>query len=253
MDSTPLHKPYERLKRLVTATSNVIFGDPSAERFDAGSKLNHWLSVVVDGSVTTVTVIAAAFLMGWCIPSTYVFKRKYLRFVASSKLISRVEAKVPYIFLALLYVWIREYRRSAALAAKLQAHRRARGLQNDSNTSVSRHKEEVRSDRLLASTVRKYRSGFGLWCVACVPAHFGARPDGFQLCVLPSLLLFVNRAYYMVKGNAQMLIDLDKSAMEREIISFRPPSVRLLDMVSKSAWGVAGRTVVFQRARYRPL
>jgi hypothetical protein len=49
--------------------------------------------------------------------------------------------------------------------------------------------------------------------------------------VKPSLLMFVNRAYYMIKGNAQMLIDLDKSAMEREIISFRPPSVKLLDMV----------------------
>jgi hypothetical protein len=174
MDYSRFRRQYEMLGRVMTVASNVVFGDPSAERLESGSKLTHWLSLVVDGSVTTVTVVAAAFLMGWCIPSTYVFKRKYLRLVASSKLISRVESKIPYLFLALLYVWIREYRRSAALAAKLQAHRGAREQQNDANAQL-RQKGDVRSDRLLASTIRKYRSGFGLWYVrlACVLSVFG--------------------------------------------------------------------------------
>ena len=44
--------------------------------------------------------------------------------------------------------------------------------------------------------------------------------------------MFVSRAYFLVRGNAQMLIELDKTAMEREIVAFRPPPMAVIDTVT---------------------
>ena len=43
--------------------------------------------------------------------------------------------------------------------------------------------------------------------------------------------MFVNRAYYLVRDNAQMFIELDRTAMEREIAAFKPPPMPILDAV----------------------
>ena len=50
------------------------------------------------------------------------------------------------------------------------------------------------------------------------------------MCAL-RLLLFLNRAYYLTRNNAEKLIELDVTAMEREIVSFRPPALPILDAV----------------------
>lgn len=185
------HRHTTRDKVLTAASklANVLFGDP--ERTPTSNLLTKWLSKATDVSVTTVVAVAAVFLLGWCVPATYSFKRKYLHFVARSKLVSKIESKLPAVFVLLLYIWIREYRKSNALVAHLKQLRivpavsdvtSAAGASNDHHLHVSRTRNSVdaASQRLLESVKRKYRSGFGLWCVvyhACWPVSSVAHSE----------------------------------------------------------------------------
>lgn len=164
-----------RIASSVSTCSNFLLGQPEAfaETLDTEpTVLQRALTTVVDGSVTTIASVALGFLLGWCIPSTYTIKKKYLRFVSTSRLIQRVESSVPLLLLFLALVWAREYRKTSALQAR--AARLRQSLQERSNndavvahgalTVATARAMNATSDALVSNTVRKYRAAVGVRC-----------------------------------------------------------------------------------------
>lgn len=149
----------QRISQLANNLPRALFGEVE------GSVISRiWssplFSTAVDASITSVLAVTLFFLFGWCVPSTYAIKRKYLRFVSKSRLINRLERSSPYLLLFLAFIWIKEYRR----VLSLRRHAGDLVLARRTNMPASAAAGDI-SDKLLDATRRKYRSGFGIWCV----------------------------------------------------------------------------------------
>ena len=155
---------------------NVVFGDPTTVH-EPSTVLGKWASAAVDGSLNVVLCAATLFLLGWCVPATYTMKKKYLRFVAKSRLIRRIESYTPLMFIAMLYLWVREYRRVAAYVAHAAALRKPQARRTSPRLALNnvaagitpvedalRNKNALDhvSQELLISTKRKYKAGYGI-------------------------------------------------------------------------------------------
>ncbi len=164
-----------RLHASLTWLERIVLGDPEADverqlRQEA-SVLQQATTALVDGSITTVASVAFAFMLGWCIPSTYAIKKKYLRYVSTSPLLRRVESAVPYLLLFAAIVWMKEYRKASVLhanAARLREVLQRRGSRsNDGEAAQTAQLTQdalATSDALVANTIRKYRAGCSIGC-----------------------------------------------------------------------------------------
>jgi cobalamin-dependent methionine synthase I len=163
----------------VSSCATLLLGQPDAFAESLETQptvLQRALTTVVDSSVTTIASVALAFLMGWCIPSTYTIKKKYLRFVSTSRLIRRVESSVPLLLLFLALVWAREYQKTSALQARAARLRQSWQGRSSNDAVVAQgtltvataRAMDATSDALVSNTVRKYRAAFGVRC-ACAP------------------------------------------------------------------------------------
>ncbi len=85
------------------------------------------LQAVVDAGTSVVLTAGSAVLLGWCIPSTFIFKRRYLQFMSKSRSVGRVERALPWLLLVLLYVAVREWRRLRSLASETHGTHDSRG------------------------------------------------------------------------------------------------------------------------------
>lgn len=153
-----------RARATAVTAANVIFGDPSAETSE-DNPLSRLLALLTDASVALTLAVTLALMLGWCVPSTYIFKRKYLRYIAHSKIVSRVERVLPYVFVWMVYLWIRELRRTAPLTARLAALTSQRHRTSHSPSGPRAAEGAGRTSHDLVHNVRrKYRAGFAAWC-----------------------------------------------------------------------------------------
>jgi hypothetical protein len=119
----------------------------------------------------------------WCVPSTFLPKGAYVRYMATSTGVRRFTTVLPYIFLWLLYRAYKQLREPLP--------------------------EGAPPAQLLEAQSRRHKTAIA----AC-------------------LTLFMHRIYYLVHNNAEALISLDYTAIERDMLRFRPPPLRTLELVT---------------------
>ena len=78
------------------------------------------LERAIDGLLNSVATVGTIVLLGWCVPSTFVLKSQYLRFMSKSRFVARVERTVPIVFVLLLVVLYVERKRQGRLKSSLR-------------------------------------------------------------------------------------------------------------------------------------
>ena len=169
----------------------------AAQRF----RLDGVAAVVVDGLLNATCGVGSVLLLSWCVPSTFVLKAQYLRFMSRSKAVARLNSLLPLLFVLFAVVAVMESRRKQRLQHRLRQ-------QAQTSTPVPTASPQLLQahHRILDSSQRMYKALTGL-----------------------GLALFLNRAYTLVRDNVSMLQLLDRTSVERQILRFKPPSQTSLD------------------------
>ena len=149
-----------------------------------------WKWDVGSGCVNTVLALEASIVLFYAAPYNFAAKDAGIRWVASSRVVRWASGLMPTVALLLaVLLWqdVRRLRRGAASQGPVHTQETAAVLAT-----------------ALSLTARAHRTSFSLL-----------------------LLIFVSRAYYLARDNASALLELEQSAIERDMLQFTPSQATL--------------------------
>ena len=144
-------------------------------------------------TLQAVIGVEAAIVLLHAVPNTFLAKEVVIRWIARSSFVRRASQLMPWAGVFLLHVLVRE------LDGAGDGVGAAAGAGSSTSSGAVAAKIAAAVARAQRSTAAVNQASFGLL-----------------------LLLFVHRTYYLTRNNAKALINLEHSAMERDMLEFTP-------------------------------
>jgi len=180
--------------------------------------------------------VEASVVVLQAIPNNFMAKEWIIRWLARSRLVRRAAGLIPFAAVFMVHVLMRELDRAVPPPPGAGAGAgRAGTLAAASSSSAAVLAAAVAASSAVGSAASSAAGS------AASAADRTARLHKASFGLL--LLLFVHRTYYLTRNNAEALINLERSALERDMLEFSP-STTTLRLLSATYAAAAFRLVL---------
>ena len=184
--------------------------------------------------------VEASVVVLQAIPNNFMAKEWIIRWLARSRLVRRAAGLIPFAAVFMVHVLMRELDRAVPPPPGAGARAGAGAGRAGTLAAAGSSSAAVLAAAVAASSAVGSAASSAAGSAASA-ADRTARLHKASFGLL--LLLFVHRTYYLTRNNAEALINLERSALERDMLEFSP-STTTLRLLSATYAAAAFRLVL---------